>query len=201
MRRICTVGKHPKRQRIEAALSGGQALVAVARKYDIGKSILHRHNTKQCGCYADGVVDTTPASAPHDDLELGSIVIETPQDVMNLAQRVLGRLDRLAAQAERDGDVRGAVSAIGALNKSLTDLFAKVHGLISDQPIVDQRQQNLTIAVQGGDERGIRRLLSLIADLGEERVQRLLEAIAPLAGDDVDRVVRGFVGDDQAIES
>lgn len=154
-RRLCQVGRHPRRDRVETALSSGMALVVVQRKFEISKSVLDRHRRRQCGCF-----EISGQSLPAPDNvglaggegaldELAAIEIKTAEDVLDAAQRFLRRLDRLAVVAERSGDVRGAVSAISAISKSLEGFFGKVHGLVTDAPVfnIDARKIEIAAAI------------------------------------------------------
>ena len=155
----CKVCRHRNRLKIETSIRNGMSFRMAEATFGISDSSLSRH-FKHATRPAEVVPGSTRASDEPEALDLKAIEIKTPQDVLDTAQRILVRLDRLAAQAEANGDVRGAVSAISALNKSLTDLFAKVHGLISDQPIVDQRTQNLTVALGEASEEALRAMLA-----------------------------------------
>jgi transposase-like protein len=195
-RRPCSVWKDQRREKIERELVTGAALGAIARKYGVSKSVLDRHRRKACGCYA--IAGSQPPGGTEGAPEAGDaeIRIESAADVLATVQTQINHYDRLSFKLEREGDINGALRGRRNLVDAVERILAKYYNVISDAPIVDQRQQNLTIAIQGGDERGIRRLLSIVGALGEERVQRLLETIAPLEGDQVEQLVHKLVGDD-----
>jgi hypothetical protein len=159
MGRTCTVCSHPEHVKIDKALIGGHEAASLGRKYSLEPTSIRRHKKTHISR------PRTAADASSDDeftqwLEQRNL--DTAADVLTYAKFCVFRLERLANNAEADGDVATAVRAMSTTLKSLEGLFAKVTGLIADGPSIDASTK--IVAVLGGlSEQQLRAFLTNVA--------------------------------------
>lgn len=108
MGRKCNTCEHPRRAEIEISLSRNVPLDVVARRFDVGRSSLHRHKTEHM---APELTAKLKIADQIEDVDLEALRRRESDGVLQniIAQR--GRLYRIADAAAEAGDVRGAVAA------------------------------------------------------------------------------------------
>ena len=147
MSRRCTVCAHREREAIDAALAAGEPYRGIARRYTVSPDAVERHNKVHVPA-AMALASEAAAVAHGDDLLA---------QLRDLQARVVGLLDR----AERAGDLRAAVAAVGQARGCL-ELLARLLGELRDRPTV-----NLLLAPEWLAVRG--RLLAALAPFPEAR--------------------------------
>lgn len=152
MPRTCTICSHPERDAIDAALLAGEACTQIAARYStneqkIGRMALQRHKA-----------DHIPAAMAEAH---GAAAVASADTLLDQVRDLQRKTLKLLAQAERAGDLRTAVSAIGQARGNL-ELLAKLLGELQAQPTI-----NLLLAPEWVTVRGV--LLVALAPYPEAR--------------------------------
>ena len=135
MARLCEVCRHPKVRQIDQLLKGGGSLKQAAKKFGLGSSSLQRHRANHLETQR-----ALPMSA-----ESSSFKLDSPQDVLDAAKTLIGRVERIVDQAEADGDLRNALAGLKLMQDNLVSLFAKYFQLIDSAPKVDASTKVLAV--------------------------------------------------------
>ncbi len=125
----CVVCRHVDRQAADEALLRGEGVRVVAARLGLGKSSVHTHKAE--GHIAKVLVKAADAAAVSDGTALLAKVLEVEQEVR-----------RLAAKAEKGGDVRGALVGMRELSRIL-ELLGRLSGELKNRTEV-----NLVLAPQ-----------------------------------------------------
>jgi hypothetical protein len=125
MARICTVCHHPKRAEIDRALVGGMPALQVADQYRLARSSLQRH---QASHLVEKMAKAAKSREAREVVEAVALV--------EVAREMLAKLQRLAENAERDKDIRGAVSAIGKIPDFLR-ILGEIEGRLQAHGVVN----------------------------------------------------------------
>jgi len=149
--RPCEACRHPRNRDIDRALANEGRAEQLARKYGLSLSSMQRHRRNHLKPDVATMLPITGESADYETW-LEHAKLESASDVLGFARFLIYRLDRLVSRAEADGDVRGAISAITGMQKSLTDLFARTTGLLTDAPQIDASTK--VVAVLGNLSEG-----------------------------------------------
>ncbi len=137
MPRLCEICRHPKARQIDQLLKGGATLRHLATKFGLTPSGLSRHKKNHLQ------VSHRPELPAAEATSFGKL--ETPADVLNAAQAIVARTERLVSQAESDGDTKTAISGVKLMLDALTQFFAKYHRMLEDAPRVDQSTKVLAV--------------------------------------------------------
>jgi len=133
----CGTCNHPDRLAIERMMRQRRPLADIEAKYFVSKSALSRHREKHLDQITPQENDA-PESVDEFEMWAASNPLSTPEQVLRYCQVLVWRIDRVASRAEDGGDLRTAVAALSAAAKQMESVFAKVTGLISDAPRIDQ---------------------------------------------------------------
>lgn len=102
--RKCTICFHPRRWEIDHALTAGETIASVARRFEVSKDALQRH---RLGHLKAEPIGSDPVATPADDSLAGTI------------KDLVLRLRRLLDRAERARDTRAAVAVVRACRETL----------------------------------------------------------------------------------
>jgi hypothetical protein len=109
MAMLCKTCGDPRRAEIEKALLAGESLRHTAARFGASSSGLKRH--RDAGHIATALVVARKAEVATGELARG-------EDLLSFVKGLLDDAQRIAAQAEKDGDLRCALAA----NRELRDL-------------------------------------------------------------------------------
>lgn len=122
MTQTCRTCRHPKREKIEAAILAGQTIRGTALAFDLTPSSVDRH-ARHC------IKRDISVSRKRKMVSDGDSILDK-----------VGKLEaearRLKAKAEKKGDIRTALSAVRELTR-ICELMAKLHGELKDGPTVN----------------------------------------------------------------
>lgn len=158
----CAVCRHPEHVALDEMLLRGESIRAIARRFRLGKSTVHTHLKN--GHIPKTLVKAADAAAVSEGDALLAKVLEVEQEVR-----------RLAAKAEKAGDVRGALVGMRELSRIL-ELLGRLSGELKSRTEV-----NIVVLPQWQDLQ--RRILAALAPYPAARaavVQALAGAKAPL---------------------
>lgn len=132
MGRTCTICTHPEREAIEAALIGQRPYRDIALQYGVGVMALHRHRKH----LSERVLKAKEAK---EQLSASRLL----RDLSALQGKALSVL----AQAERAGDLRTALLAVGQA-RGCIEAAAK----ILETSELEERIERLERAMEGQDD-------------------------------------------------
>jgi hypothetical protein len=115
--RPCNTCQHLKRPEIDRHLAGGEPLTHIARDYGLSQSSLYRH---RANCLGLGSANEIKKEAAR-----GSAAVTLLPSKETLAGAYLdlrGRIDRIVAQAEKEGSLRVALSGLTSVRQTLDSL-------------------------------------------------------------------------------
>jgi hypothetical protein len=115
--RPCNTCQHLKRPEIDRRLAGGEPLTHIADDYGLSQSSLYRH---RANCLGLGSANEIKKEAAR-----GSAAVALLPSKETLAGAYLdlrGRIDRIVAQAEKEGSLRVALSGLASVRQTLDSL-------------------------------------------------------------------------------
>jgi hypothetical protein len=115
--RPCNTCQHLKRPEIDRRLAGGEPLTHIADDYRLSQSSLYRH---RANCLGLGSANEIKKEAAR-----GSAAVALLPSKETLAGAYLdlrGRIDRIVAQAEKEGSLRVALSGLASVRQTLDSL-------------------------------------------------------------------------------
>jgi len=157
----CSACRHPDRVALDEGLLRGESVRKLAARFGISKSRIHSH--RKDGHIPKALAKAADAAAVSEGDALLTKVLEVEQEVR-----------RLAAKAERAGDVRGALVGMRELSRIL-ELLGRLSGELKNRTEV-----NIVVLPQWVDLQ--RRILAALAPFPAARgavVDALAGANAP----------------------
>lgn len=138
MPRPCEVCSHRANRDIDRQIQNGGRLAQLSRRYGFSSSSLQRHRQNHLALSASPARPSVDVSDRGEfEMWLEQAKLESAADVLNFSRWLLWRVEKIVSAAETDGDVRTALAGLASMQKTLTELFAKTTGAISDGPRID----------------------------------------------------------------
>jgi hypothetical protein len=123
--RNCTICRHAKRHEIDRALVEGVPTLQVADQYKLARSSVRRHQASHLG---EKMAKAAKSREVREVVEAVKLVV--------VAREMLAKLQSLANDAEKDKDIRGAVSAIGKIPDFLR-ILGEIEGRLQSHGTVN----------------------------------------------------------------
>jgi hypothetical protein len=117
MSRSCRTCQHLRRPEIDRRLAAGEPLAGIARDFELNPSSLHRHRVN---CLKLG-----PAHHIKRDAARGTAALALLPSKENLGDaygELIGRIDQIIEQAQRDGSLKTALSGLNSIRQTLDSL-------------------------------------------------------------------------------
>jgi hypothetical protein len=157
MARACTICNHPKRDAINASLTGStESIRGIARHFAVSEDALTRHKTH--------IPKALTLARQAEEITKADSLLDHVQDLQARALTILNT-------AEKSGDLKSALGGIREARACL-ELLAKLRGELDERPVV-----NLTVNPVWLETRAV--LITALAGFPEAResVARALEAV------------------------
>src|SRR6516225_5402688 len=100
MSRSCTTCQHLKRPEIDRRLAAGEPAAPIARDYELSPSSLHRHRVN---CLKLGSSNEIKKEAARGDAAVA--LLPSKEELSRAYLELRDRIDRIVAQAEREGSL------------------------------------------------------------------------------------------------
>ena len=150
MSRSCTTCQHLKRPEIDRRLAAGEPAAQIARDYELSPSSLHRHRVN---CLKLGSSNEIKKEAARGDAAVA--LLPSKEELSRAYLELRDRIDRIVAQAEREGSLPLALKGLNSVRHTL-DSLGRLAGHIGGPQVNVAIQSNVNVNVAQIAERLIK---------------------------------------------